>query len=403
MDSLNERRTVAADRIYGAIEDSAPYLFRRVSATPGLLTSSEPAARGIPYADGPPPLLPILLRAIADAVVADDPEIARAAVHAIRLALDEVRECGASEEFELVYEKLCQALRDGADPSFRAAVLTALGHLPREYAAAIIQRLRKDRFYVADESCFQAAVKTLLAFGVDAASAASDDLEGFLSDGNPGIRIAVCDALAQLGADAGGSVLKLTGLLDDLCVSVRIAACRALSEVGRHAAFHDLQRAVPTLVATLLKSNERETLREVALALQAIDQDGTLSAIATRGQPKAHQLLDVLRAIGEEVRTLRRAIDQATLRNIRARSESVVLYGHGEAPYVKGQQVHVLTKTQYEIVLRLIEAGPRGMSKSELERKHGGARKTLYHLAKTPPWEDAIKLPNKSYQGYRIV
>jgi hypothetical protein len=100
---------------------------------------------------------------------------------------------------------------------------------------------------------------------------------------------------------------------------------------------------------------------------------------------------------------------EAALRKGAARPEDgrrVVLHGPGERPIVGGAEKRPLTLPQYDVVKALLEAGERGLSKDELDRKskHGDARKILKRLADSDAdWKAVISFPGKRGGGYRIV
>jgi hypothetical protein len=83
----------------------------------------------------------------------------------------------------------------------------------------------------------------------------------------------------------------------------------------------------------------------------------------------------------------------------------VVLPGPGECPTVCGKEKTPLTLPQYDVVKALLEAGERGLSKDELDRKskRGDARKILKRLAESDAdWEAVIHFPGAPGRGYRI-
>jgi hypothetical protein len=83
----------------------------------------------------------------------------------------------------------------------------------------------------------------------------------------------------------------------------------------------------------------------------------------------------------------------------------IVLRGPGERPVVGGVEKGPLTLPQYEVVKALLEAGQRGLSKDELDRKskRGDARKILKRLAESDAgWSAVISFPGKPGRGYRI-
>jgi hypothetical protein len=70
-----------------------------------------------------------------------------------------------------------------------------------------------------------------------------------------------------------------------------------------------------------------------------------------------------------------------------------------------GKEKPPLTVAQYDVVKALIEAGPRGLTKDELELKsgRGGARKTLRLLLDDPDWSRVVAMAGKTGQRYRIM
>jgi hypothetical protein len=83
----------------------------------------------------------------------------------------------------------------------------------------------------------------------------------------------------------------------------------------------------------------------------------------------------------------------------------VVLRAPGERPLVCGEEKNKLTRQQYAVVKALLEAGERGLSKDELDRKSqcGDARKILKRLAQSDPgWEAVIHFGGIPGGGYRI-
>jgi hypothetical protein len=87
-------------------------------------------------------------------------------------------------------------------------------------------------------------------------------------------------------------------------------------------------------------------------------------------------------------------------------TRAVLLGAPGERPIVDGIEKSALTLPQYDVVKALLEAGKRGLSKDELDRKskHGDARKILKRLAESDPdWKAVIYFPGKTGGGYRIA
>jgi len=70
-----------------------------------------------------------------------------------------------------------------------------------------------------------------------------------------------------------------------------------------------------------------------------------------------------------------------------------------------GKEKPSLTTAQYDVVKALHEAGPKGLSKDELDKKslHEDARKILKRLAEADnDWERVISFPGKAGMRYRI-
>jgi hypothetical protein len=64
-------------------------------------------------------------------------------------------------------------------------------------------------------------------------------------------------------------------------------------------------------------------------------------------------------------------------------------------PVVRGVVKRILSKAQYEVIQALLDAGPAGLSKDELEEKsnHADARKILKRLHESDPdWKRVILL-----------
>ncbi|MFT5528138.1 MAG: hypothetical protein ACI9HK_006126 [Pirellulaceae bacterium] len=64
------------------------------------------------------------------------------------------------------------------------------------------------------------------------------------------------------------------------------------------------------------------------------------------------------------------------------------------------------TSAQYDVVLALLNASDKGLTKDELEKnsKHGDSRKILKRLAeKDSDWNAVISFPGSTGMGYRIL
>jgi hypothetical protein len=96
---------------------------------------------------------------------------------------------------------------------------------------------------------------------------------------------------------------------------------------------------------------------------------------------------------------------QSSQGTISSPSGSVVLGQQGQGPVVLGKQKPPLTRTRYDVVKTLLEAGQDGLTVDELAKKshHGDAVNSLKKLARSDPdWGAVISLPGSSGMGYRI-
>jgi hypothetical protein len=84
---------------------------------------------------------------------------------------------------------------------------------------------------------------------------------------------------------------------------------------------------------------------------------------------------------------------------------AVGLHGPGQPPTVLGQPMPILSDARYTVVEALIEAGPEGLSKDQIEIKvNSAARKTLKKLAESDPrWAKVIQLPGLPGMRYRLL
>lgn len=75
-------------------------------------------------------------------------------------------------------------------------------------------------------------------------------------------------------------------------------------------------------------------------------------------------------------------------------------------PVVNGNTKRMLTQAEHDILVALLEAGPRGLTKDELDEKsgHTEARKYLRKLAsEDPDWASVILFPEQKCRGgYRL-
>lgn len=87
-------------------------------------------------------------------------------------------------------------------------------------------------------------------------------------------------------------------------------------------------------------------------------------------------------------------------------SGSVLLFGRSECPVVNGIKKEQLTNPQFNVVMALLKAGEKGLSKDAMDSNsgHGESRKILKRLADSDAdWESVISFPGKTGRGYRII
>ena len=93
------------------------------------------------------------------------------------------------------------------------------------------------------------------------------------------------------------------------------------------------------------------------------------------------------------------------LADARSKSGSVLLFGQGNSPIVRGKTKEPLTAAQYNVVNALIEAPDRGLTKDEIVSKsgHTDARGILERIASIDEgWRSVIVFPGAARSGYRI-
>ena len=76
--------------------------------------------------------------------------------------------------------------------------------------------------------------------------------------------------------------------------------------------------------------------------------------------------------------------------------------GHNQ-PIVNGKRKAKLGSTTGNLILDLVNAGKRGMDKSDIERITPAARKTLRQLREDRDWKKVIKMPGKAGRKYRVI
>lgn len=89
-----------------------------------------------------------------------------------------------------------------------------------------------------------------------------------------------------------------------------------------------------------------------------------------------------------------------------SKSRSLLLFGRTDHPLINDTEMPILTNAQYDVVLALLNAGEKGLTKDKLDRNsnHGDARKILKRLSNTDAnWNSVISFPGKTGSGYRMV
>lgn len=90
-------------------------------------------------------------------------------------------------------------------------------------------------------------------------------------------------------------------------------------------------------------------------------------------------------------------------RKIVAKSEKVILRGLCDKPVVNGREKAPLRPKQYELIKKLIDAGDKRCSKTQLEKITTDFWKTLKRLKDSDSdWRDVIHFPGRSHGGYWI-
>ncbi len=86
-------------------------------------------------------------------------------------------------------------------------------------------------------------------------------------------------------------------------------------------------------------------------------------------------------------------------------SGRVCLHADGEKPTIDGEQVGVLTTPQYNVIMALMQAGERGLSKDQLQQSgHSSARDIMRRLrCKDKAWQSVLSFPGIAGKGYRIL
>ena len=88
-----------------------------------------------------------------------------------------------------------------------------------------------------------------------------------------------------------------------------------------------------------------------------------------------------------------------------AQSERVKLYGRDEEPEIDGKPAPKLTPAQYDVIKALLEAGPFGLGKDDLDIRsgHTEARKLLKAtVKKLSAWGEVIAFPGTTGRKYRV-
>lgn len=157
------------------------------------------------------------------------------------------------------------------DSETRMSLLQALGRLAsRDCASRILPPVTEHCFKDSASEVVVEAIGVVMATGVDLASAAIPDIVGLLGHQDAQVRLAVCDALARFGVEAGEAVtLLLRVALSDADASLREHAALALAAVdpeGRRTSRELTDHAERQTFLSLLRS-AGPTARELRVRL----------------------------------------------------------------------------------------------------------------------------------------
>lgn len=111
-------------------------------------------------------------------------------------------------------------------------------------------------------------------------------------------------------------------------------------------------------------------------------------------------------SVGQAAKLTPREACEALERYLNPPGPVVVLRGEGVPPLVFGRPVSkALNEGQYAAVQALLDAGPDGLDKNELEGQvpYGGVRGTIDRLSKKAEWKGAIVMGGAAYGRYRIA
>ena len=111
-------------------------------------------------------------------------------------------------------------------------------------------------------------------------------------------------------------------------------------------------------------------------------------------------------SVGQAAKLTPREACEALERYLNPPGPVVILRGQGVPPLVFGKPVSkALNEGQYAAVQALLDAGPDGLNKTELEGQvpYGGVRGTIDRLSKNAEWKGAILMGGAAYGRYRIA
>ena len=148
------------------------------------------------------------------------------------------------------------------------------------------------------------------------------------------------------------------------------------------------------------------------LGNQLADLKGKWSMLKPDGVPFSLKALAELIAeregisVGQAAKLTPREACEALERYLNPPGPVVILRGQGVPPLVFGKPVSkALNEGQYVAVQALLDAGPDGLNKTELEGQvpYGGVRGTIDRLSKNAEWKGAILMGGAAYGRYRIA
>jgi HEAT repeat protein len=254
--------------LIGALQD--PVVEVRKAAVGALREFSQGPDPGDGYVG---PAVDGLVRALGG----PDAGVREAAVHALG-EFGQTHPKADASTLGLAVDGLATVLADG-DPALRTAAVGALGRFGQTQPAPVVSALAgaiKDE----EAGVRRAALEVLPGADPDAASELVPAVTGALGDVEPGVQLAALDALAWFGPEAARSVRAVLNLLvGDPDKSVRE---RAAQVALRIAPWKKLARELKGLTGASARAEVLRILR--ALGEQARDLRRALEAASERGQ-----------------------------------------------------------------------------------------------------------------------